>query len=238
MADVDCIVAILQDEDDTRLGCGWCGYDSTHAKGRMLNIRMLWQIGQQVEAELIQPQVHDVDACVHIFEVNHFFLQAHQLTLAIFKISLFFIREQHIASSASRNIHTSHARLYSTLQVKIIVEFDVWPVIDQLDDIVFRADTIHTSETLDDAYRIPMNIVVDQVVAVLQVLSLRDTVCGYQHIDDFGLLWEQLIFLLRDRRKERQHTIEISWQTLNGRTDAIACHQTNVQPRLRQYHGG
>ena len=54
-----------------------------------------------------------------------------------------------------------------------------------MDDTILAADTVDTSETLDDAYGVPMDVVIDEVIAVLQILSLADAVGGYQHIDVF-----------------------------------------------------
>ena len=48
----------------------------------------------------------------------------------------------------------------------------------KLDVLIFAADTINTSKALDDTYRIPVDIVVDQVVAILQVLTFGNTVCS------------------------------------------------------------
>ena len=74
-----------------------------------------------------------------------------------------------------------------------------------------------------------MDVVVDQVVAVLQVLTLRDAVCGDEHINDLWLLREEFVFFFRDRREECQYTIEIGWHSFNGGTDSVACHQTHMQ---------
>lgn len=39
-------------------------------------------------------------------------------------------------------------------------------------------NAINAAEALDDANWIPMDIVIDQVVTVLEVLTLGDAVCG------------------------------------------------------------
>lgn len=74
MIDVHGIVAVLQDEYHARLSqLGMC-YDSLHAVGRMLHIGIVLDIGEQIHAELVEPQIHDVDATVHILDVNDLFL--------------------------------------------------------------------------------------------------------------------------------------------------------------------
>ena len=49
--------------------------------------------------------------------------------------------------------------------------------VDQLDAGVLRADAIHAAEALDDTHGVPVDVVVDDVVAVLQVLAFGDARC-------------------------------------------------------------
>jgi hypothetical protein len=46
-----------------------------------------------------------------------------------------------------------------------------------------RAETVDATETLDDAHRIPVDVVVDDGVAVLEVLALADAVGGDEQIE-------------------------------------------------------
>ena len=48
--------------------------------------------------------------------------------------------------------------------------------------VVSAADTVNSSEPLDNAHRVPMNVIVDEVVAVLQVLTFGDTVSRNQNV--------------------------------------------------------
>ena len=57
------------------------------------------------------------------------------------------------------------------------------PEIDELDGVVAGADAVDAAETLDDAHRIPVDVVVDQVVAVLEVLAFADAVGGDEEVD-------------------------------------------------------
>ena len=45
------------------------------------------------------------------------------------------------------------------------------------------ADTVDAAEPLDDANGVPVDVVVDHHVAVLQVLALGDAVRGDQNVD-------------------------------------------------------
>ena len=48
--------------------------------------------------------------------------------------------------------------------------------------VVLAADTVNSPETLNDAHRIPVNVVVNEVVTVLQVLTFGDTVSRNQNV--------------------------------------------------------
>jgi hypothetical protein len=48
---------------------------------------------------------------------------------------------------------------------------------------VLAADPVDTAEALDDAHRVPVNVVVHQQVAVLQVLAFGDAVGGDEDVD-------------------------------------------------------
>lgn len=52
--------------------------------------------------------------------------------------------------------------------------------------VVSASDTVNSSEPLDNAHRVPMNVIVDEVVAVLQVLTFGNTVGCNQNIKLIG----------------------------------------------------
>ena len=194
-ADIDGVIPVFQYEDHTRLGLLVGRNHRTHAPRRMLYIRIILHVGQQVETELVESQVHDVDACVHILEVNHLFLKTFELFLAIVEVGLLFVGEQHIPTSCTSDIHPSHSCFHAPFQTQVVVEFNIRPIVDQLDHIVMGANTVDTAKTLDNTDWVPMNIEVDQIVAVLQVLTFADAVGGNQHIDSFRNVGQQLLGL-------------------------------------------
>ena len=59
----------------------------------------------------------------------------------------------------------------------------------------FAADTVNASESLNDSDGIPVNVVVDQIVAVLQVLSFRDTVRCNQNINVRQIMFKSALSL-------------------------------------------
>ena len=133
---VDSLVAVLQDEDDTRLCHIVGGNHRMHAEWSVFDIEVLLHVCKQIQSELVQPEIHDIDARVHILNIHHFLLEALQLSLAIVEVSLLLVRNQDVAVACTRDVHTGHTSFYTSLQAQVIVEFDVWPVVDQLNHIV------------------------------------------------------------------------------------------------------
>ena len=72
-----------------------------------------------------------------------------------------------------------HAGLDTAFQVDVLVQVHVRPKVDQLDTGVFAADTVDPAKPLDDAHRVPVDVIVDEVVTVLQVLALADACLLY-----------------------------------------------------------
>ncbi len=67
--------------------------------------------------------------------------------------------------------HKGHACLNSVFEVDISVEIVGRPEVNQLDGFVHAPDSVDSPKSLDDANRVPVNVVVDQVVAVLKILT-------------------------------------------------------------------
>src|SRR5690606_18163207 len=97
-----------------------------------------------------------------------------QLLLA--KLGVVGILSEEIIVGGCREVGNNHAALHPLLEIYVLIEADVGPKIDHLNHGVLRPDAVDTAETLDDPHRIPMNVIVDHEVAVLQVLTLRDAV--------------------------------------------------------------
>ena len=54
-------------------------------------------------------------------------------------------------------------------QVNVFVEVGSRPEIDELNFLVLAADTVDTAKALDDAHRVPVDVVVRQQVAILKI---------------------------------------------------------------------
>ena len=93
--------------------------------------------------------------------------------------------------------HQRHSVLYTSLQMEIILKRFGWPEVYTTDYLVWRTDTVDTSETLDETNRIPMDIEVNLSISILQVLTFRQAVGGYQNINAVIYLLQGLCIILR-----------------------------------------
>ena len=171
-----------------------------HSRGKAVQVAIRLHVVQQVHAEVIQTKVGDGDAGLEVFQFDHFVLQAAKLLLAIGNIVGTPV--ERIVVAGGRHVGDHHAALHSFFQIDVLVQADVRPVVDELDAGVPGADAVDTAEALDDADGIPVDVVVDDVVAVLKVLAFGNAIGADEQIDLMRLLREERRpFLLRAARK-------------------------------------
>src|SRR5690554_7571062 len=179
---VHTVADVLQDVKYT-LGCIVTGLNySMQSEWSMVDVGIGFHVIEQVEPKLIQTEIHNGDAAAHLFNIDHLIHQPPELLFAVFQITLLLLADGIVVTCGGhhRYLHTS---FYPCFQFDVIIEREVRPEIDQLNHLITTSDTIDPSESLNDAHRVPVDIVVDQIVTVLQVLSLRNTVCGNQDIN-------------------------------------------------------
>ena len=81
-----------------------------------------------------------------------------------------------------------------------------------------------------------MNVIVDQIIAVLQVLTFRNAVCRNQHINFRGTTGHQNIPVFGDRRKTGQHIVECCLEALDrGAPVNRAGNYSGIQPIFLLY---
>ena len=90
---------------------------------------------------------------------------------AVFQITLFLRREK-IVVACGRHDQRFHAQLHTRFQIDIRIEVEVRPEVDELDFIVAAANAVDPPEPLHQPHRVPVNVIVDQAIAVLQILTL------------------------------------------------------------------
>ena len=182
-----------------------------HPVGCDLHIVVGLGVFQQIHAELVEAQVHDGDAVGHVFQVHHFLLQPLELGAAVFQVALLLLVDQVIVTGGGHD-RDLHAGLDTAFQVDVLVQVHVRPKVDQLDTGVFAADTVDPAKPLDDAHRVPVDVIVDEVVTVLQVLALADAVGGDEDVQRTGIAGHQVLFVLGDGRKAGQHGVQVAAQ--------------------------
>ena len=181
VVDINAVVDVPQHKDDPGRSLFCLRDNRMQPLGGCFNLFMMLDIFQQVEAELIQPQIHDGDAAAHILNVHHFLLQTLELRPAVFEVSFFFGVNEIIISGRGHD-GDFHAGFHTGFQIDVLIQIHIRPEVDQLDTVIFTADTVDSPEPLNDADRVPVDVVVDEIVAVLQVLTFGNTVGGNQSI--------------------------------------------------------
>ena len=134
-------------------------------------------------------------------------MHAPKLRLPVGQIS-FFLGIDKVIVSGRRQYGRLHATLYPGFQINVFVERYIRPEVDQLNAGVPAADAVHASKALDDAHRVPVDVVVNQIVAVLKVLSLGNAVGRNQDIDIHLAVRHEEFSALGNRRKAGKHIVE------------------------------
>ena len=156
----------------------------------------------QVDAEVGERQVGDGDAGGEVFQVDHGVLELEQLLAAVLQIVHLVagLLLDEVLLAGGGDVEQHHAAADPLLEVDVLLQLHVGPEVDELDALVGRADAVDAAEALDDAHRVPVDVVVDEPVAVLEVLALGDAVGGDEQVE-FALAGEFLGPLLRARRE-------------------------------------
>ena len=142
---------------------------------------MLLDVAEQVHAEVVEAEVGDGDAGADVLELDDLVLEPAELLLA--ERGVAGLLGEDVVVGGGGEVGDDHAVLDALLEVDVLVEGDVGPEVDQLDLRVGRADAVDAAEALDDPHRVPVDVVVDEVVAVLEVLALGDAVGADEHVD-------------------------------------------------------
>ena len=167
----------------------------------------------QVNAEVGQRQIGDGNAAGQVFQVDDAVLHLQQLVAAVFQIVHLVagLLLDDVLFAGGGNVQQHHAAADALLQVDVFLKLHVGPEVHQLNAVVARADAINPPEPLDDANRVPVNVVIDQPVAVLKVLPFADAVGGDQQVQ---LALNRKFFgaLFGTRRERCQDAAEVAAQ--------------------------
>ena len=135
---------------------------------------------------------------------------------SIFQIAFFFRVDEIIVASGGhdRNAHTG---LHPGLEIDILVQVHVRPEIHKLYLLIPAADAVDAPEALDDAHGVPVDVIVDKVVAVLEVLTFRDAIRSDQDVDVRRSGGAEKIPVFGYRREAGQNIVERPLESLDRR---------------------
>ena len=162
------------------------GRDGESAEGERLQLPgVLLQEARKVDAEVVQREVGDGDAAAQVFEVDDGILELEELLAAVFQVVHLVagLVLDDVLFAGGGNVQQHHAAADALFEVDVFLQLHVGPEVDELDALVGRADAVDAAEALDDAHRVPVDVVVDDGVAVLEVLAFADAVGGDQQVD-------------------------------------------------------
>ena len=90
---------------------------------------------------------------------------------------------ENVVLEGGGDVHEGHAGFDAVLEVDVFVEIFGGPEVDELDGVTGAANAVNASEALDDADGVPVDVVVDEVIAVLKILAFGDAVRGDEQVD-------------------------------------------------------
>jgi hypothetical protein len=146
---------------------------------------------QEFEAKVVKGELGEGDAVPEVFDVEDFVLEAEELLVTVTEV---FVDElldlrvlENVVLEGGGDVHQGHASFDAVLEVDVFVEVFGGPEVDELDGVTGTANAVNASEALDDPDRVPVDVVVDEVIAVLEVLAFGDAIRGDEEVD-FTLL--------------------------------------------------
>ena len=94
-----------------------------------------------------------------------------------------FVGFEDVVLERGGDVHQRHAGFDAVLEVDVFLQVLRGPEIDQLDGGVHAADTVNAAKALNDADGIPVDVVIDEEIAVLKVLALGNAIGGDEQIN-------------------------------------------------------
>ena len=140
------------------------GRDSEGAERQALQLAgVLLEEPREVDAEVVQGEVGDGDAAAEVFEVDDGVLELEELLAAVFQIVHLVagLVLDDVLLAGGGDVEQHHAAADALFEVDVFLQLHVGPEVDELDALVGRADAVDAAEPLDDADRIPVDVVVD-----------------------------------------------------------------------------
>jgi hypothetical protein len=139
-----------------------------------------FKILEEFDPEVIQGELGQRECVIEVFEVKNLIFEAKELMVPVSKVVLDKVFQllwfKKVVLQGGGNVHQGHAGFDTMLQRDVLVQVRRWPEINKLYGSVQTSYPVDTAKALDDSNRVPVDVVVDQEIAVLKVLPLGDTV--------------------------------------------------------------
>src|SRR5690606_22520594 len=110
-----------------------------------------------------------------VLEIDHGVLQLEKLFAPVFQIvhGITGLLFDEVLFASGGDVEQNHASTHALLQVDVLFKLHIGPEVDQLNLVIRRTKSVNAAKALDDADGIPVDVVIDQPVAVLEVLAFR-----------------------------------------------------------------
>ena len=115
-----------------------------------------------------------------------------------------------------------HACLDTRLKLDVGLQVDVRPEGHHLDTLIRRTQAVDAAETLHDANRVPVHVVIDHAIAVLEVLPLRDAIRCKDDVD-LALTFRKRGGFLRTWRETSEDILEATSRLARSRRRDCEC---------------
>ena len=171
-----------------------------------------FDVFQEFETEVVEREFGEGDAVAEVFDIKHLVLEAEELLIAIAEVvgdDVFdLLVLENIVLEGRGEVHERHASFDAVFEVDVFVEVFGGPEIHEVNGGIHAANAVDAAEALDDADRIPVDVVIDEVVAILKVLAFADAIRGDEKVD-LALLRHggHLFAFLRAGRKVGQNLV-------------------------------
>ena len=196
-------------------------HDAVKPVCHIIRLAVCLDVRNHIHSELVESKVGYGDASVNVFEVLQIaFLQLFQLFLAVVEVGL--LARYYIVVACCRRIDKRHSVLHAGVKVDIFVQRYVRPKIDKLDIFIFASYSVYSAEPLHYPDRVPMDVVIDTDVAVLQVLSFAYTIRRNQYVNVNVFVRRVCdVSLFRHGRKQRKQSVCFFIPANVGRVAAV-----------------
>ena len=177
-------IALTQEKYHARLGNGRRFANGVRAQWHgFQRIPVLLQIPQQLGYEIVQGEVAHRRTVVQVVHHQDLLPEFEQLLIPELQLQLGIGFGEWVFVPTGRNVRQRHPRLHPIFQLQVYVHVGRGPVVQHPYRSAAAADAVDAPTPLDETHWIPVDVVVEHGVAVLQVLPFGDAVGGNQQIN-------------------------------------------------------